>query len=314
MFQCRGGALVHADQQAAALLARIGEALQVGEHAHLALPALQLGDRLGDEVVVLHRRHRQVDPGHQPDLLGPESGGVDNMLGDDRALLGHHVPAALGPRVQLDHPVAQDDVGAAFLGGPGIGVGGAVGIEVSLIRVVEAADHVRQVGDRVEVADLVRCQQSGLLHAHGLEDRPGGFQPLPALRLRGDADPAGHVHADGLAALRLDLLVELDRVGLQGGDVRIRVQRVEAGGRVPGGAGGQLGALDQRDVGPAELGEVVEHAGTDHAAADDHRAILGLHGAPSRTGCRPGKANRAGSSLPRQKCPDRARGSPPRTG
>ena len=46
----------------------------------------------------------------------------------------------------------------------------------------------------------------------------------------------------------------------------------------PGGARGQLRALDQHDVGPAELGEMVEHAAADHAAPDHRHPNMRLHG------------------------------------
>ena len=48
-------------------------------------------------------------------------------------------------------------------------------------------------------------------------------------------------------------------------------------GRMPGRAGGQLLALDQHDVGPALLGEVIERRDADDAAADDDRACLSFH-------------------------------------
>ena len=69
--------------------------------------------------------------------------------------------------------------------------------------------------------------------------------------------------------LGLDLLVQVDRVLLQASHVGVAVQRVHPAGRVPRGAGRQLLALEQDDVGPTRLGEVVEHAGADDAASDD---------------------------------------------
>src|SRR5438874_1884519 len=52
----------------------------------------------------------------------------------------------------------------------------------------------------------------------------------------------------------------------------------EAGG-VPGGAAGERAALQQQDVGDAELREVIGDAGADHPAADDHDAgVLGHRG------------------------------------
>src|SRR3546814_13931002 len=78
----------------------------------------------------------------------------------------------------------------------------------------------------------------------------------------------GHVDAAGLAGDRLDLLVEVDGVSLQLGDVGIAVEGVHAARGVPGRPGGELAALPQHDVAPAGLGQMIEHAAADNAAAD----------------------------------------------
>ena len=57
-----------------------------------------------------------------------------------------------------------------------------------------------------------------------------------------------------------------------------RVERRDAAGRVPGGARGQLVLLDQHDVGPADLREMIEHGDADDAAADHDDAGRTLHG------------------------------------
>src|SRR5260370_34209494 len=77
------------------------------------------------------------------------------------------------------------------------------------------------------------------------------------------------MNAAGLPRDLLDLLVEVDRVLLQLGDIGIAVDRVHATGGVPGRARGQLVAFDQHDVAPAGLRQMIEDAGTDDAAADD---------------------------------------------
>ena len=46
--------------------------------------------------MVLHGEHRQLEPDHAADLARPEAAGIDDVLGVDRALLGHHVPRAVG--------------------------------------------------------------------------------------------------------------------------------------------------------------------------------------------------------------------------
>jgi len=45
--------------------------------------------------------------------------------------------------------------------------------------------------------------------------------------------------------------------------------RVSREGRVPGGAGGEARGLEEHDVGPAGLREVVQDAGADDAPTDD---------------------------------------------
>jgi hypothetical protein len=76
------------------------------------------------------------------------------------------------------------------------------------------------------------------------------------------------------AGLGLQLGVEVDRVRLERRDVRVGVERVEAGRRVPRGPRGELGPLDEHDLGPAERGEVVQHARPDDAAADHDAAVV----------------------------------------
>ena len=80
------------------------------------------------------------------------------------------------------------------------------------------------------------------------------------------------MHAAGLPREFLDLLVEVDGVLLQLGDVGIAIDRVHAAGGMPGRSRSEFAALDQDDVLPARLGQVIEDAGADDPAAD-HRDL-----------------------------------------
>ena len=77
------GALVGAEQHAAAaLLAHVDLALEVDDVQHLL--RRQAGDLrhvLGDEVLVLHGEHRQLEPDHAADLARPQPAGIDDVLG-----------------------------------------------------------------------------------------------------------------------------------------------------------------------------------------------------------------------------------------
>jgi hypothetical protein len=75
--------------------------------------------------------------------------------------------------------------------------------------------------------------------------------------------------AAALARQLLDLLVQVDGVSLQPGDVGVGVDGMNHAGGVPGGSRGQGLALQQHQVFPAELGQVVKNAAADHAAAND---------------------------------------------
>ena len=159
----------------------------------------------------------------------------------------------------------------------------AIGVEMAFVRIVKAAQHVADIDDRADLLDLLGRHQPGRLDADRLKHRPGRFQPFPALRVARHVDAAGHVQTGILAGLGLDLAIELDRVVLQRGDIGIGVERMEAGRGMPGGAGRQLGALDERHVAPAEPRQVIEHRSADHASPDDDRAIMRLHElSPSR--------------------------------
>ena len=61
-------AFVGADQQTQPLLAQIVLAVAVGDRGQAAAQARDLGDRLGDEILVLGGDQRQVEAGHRRHL------------------------------------------------------------------------------------------------------------------------------------------------------------------------------------------------------------------------------------------------------
>src|SRR5690349_13338770 len=95
------------------------------------------------------------------------------------------------------------------------------------------------------------------------------LHPLLAMR---EADRAGDVVVDRVIDLFAELGIELRGIALVLDDVPGgRIVRHIAG-RMPGRARGKLIAVDQQAIGPAELRQVIEHAGADGPAADDHYA------------------------------------------
>src|SRR5690606_35428964 len=104
------------------------------------------------------------------------------------------------------------------------------------------------------------------------------------LLVGGQAQVAGHVKGDVLAGFFLQSLVETDRVFVDLPYAVAHVEKREQASGMPGGASGQFCTFQQNDVGPAELGKVVEGGNTDGAAADHDNAGMALHCIYSVTG------------------------------
>ncbi len=277
---------VGAEEDAAAFLTEVDFAFEVDGVGEFAIR--QVVDVLGDEVLVLHGEDGEFEANHAADFAGPEAAGVDDVLGDDGALVGHHVPEAVGAPVGFEDAGAAVDFGPGQGGAFGVGVGDAGGVDMAFQRVPHGADELGFVEQRQEFGGFVDGDEFGV-HAEIGASCGGHLEPVHAVPGAGEHDAAGHVDAAGLAGDAFDLGVELDGIFLQLGDVGVAVQRVHAAGGVPGGAAGEFVAFEQDHVLPAELGEVVQHGAADHAAADDCRAHMGFHGGLLRPGTwRPG--------------------------
>ena len=216
---------------------------------------------------------RHVDAGHPADLAPPHPGAVDHVLGGDRPLCrldaGH-------PAVARRHPgdldVLQDRRAALTraLGEAERDVG-RVGLAVG--RQEDAADHPVEVEQRVRRAALRRGQDMGL-EAEAAGHRRAAAQFLEAVLRERHRQRAVLAVAGGDPGLGLERVVQLGRILGEAGHVVGGAQLADQAGSVPGGAGGEAFALQQQDVGPAELGEVVGDRAADHPTADDHHPGL----------------------------------------
>jgi hypothetical protein len=140
-------------------------------------------------------------------------------------------------------------------------------VDVALDGVEHGADEVLLVHDRQEALRLRDADQLGLeteVAVAGVRE-PEPVHPLLGV---GQQQAAGEVDAAVDAGDALDLVVELDGVLLQRRHVGVTVEGVHATGGVPRRARRQLRALEEHGVGDPGLGQVVEHAGPDHASTD----------------------------------------------
>ena len=274
--------LVKADAEAAPFLAQIALALRVHDVGQFFTALVDLRQLFGDQVLVLHGVQRQIEAGECTDFAGPQPGGVDHVFGVDRALLGHHVPAAIRTRGGGQHRAAQLNLRPRHARSLGVGVGGARRVEVAVQRVVQGRQHTVGVCNGRELFDLIRADDLGF-QAHVAVLGALGLEEIQPVGCAGQCHPADVVQAAAHAGDLLQLLVEPDRVALQRRHIGIGVEGMEPASCVPGRARGQLIPFDQHDVGPAHLRQMIEHRTTDDTAADDNNFRRGFHEEISRT-------------------------------
>ena len=139
---------------------------------------------------------------------------------------------------------------------------------MSVHRCIQRAQKFFRIDKRENLFRFSRRQQfrinpqQFLLRLHDLEQ-------FHAFRGRCQEDTASESKSRLLAGDFLNLLIEINGVGLQFCHLRVTIESVAAPRRVPGGSRRQLRSFDQDHIMPAGLGQVVEDGYTDDAAADD---------------------------------------------
>ena len=181
---------------------------------------------------MIERRDRQFDPGHTPDLFGPQTRRVHNMLGLDSALFGDNFPA-FGGFVEFEDAVVLNHLCAMFLCSTCIGMDCARGVNITFSVSPHAAENAIGRHDRAKLTRLLRCHQAAIVDADGLECAIRGLQPFPAVGRAGERQTARHVHTHRLTRFFLNLAEKVDGVGLQLRNIRIGVECMKSARRVP---------------------------------------------------------------------------------
>ena len=268
---------ISADQQPLAFLTQVVLAVAIGDQRQAKIERLDLGDGFGDEILVLERHQRQLDTRHCRHFARPQSGRIDDHVGANRALVGFHLPAAVGARTSRDHGREAMHFRTALARAPGVGMGHAGRIDIAAIGLVHDAANAVEIGQWMHAFGLGARQfveldleilRLGRLHAQ-LMFAIGGLREIQRARLK---------NAAVLSGFALEVFVELHRVILQPRDIVVIVQSVNTGCRMPGRARSQFVTLEQHHVGPAKFGQVIENRASDQATADDDCLSMGFHG------------------------------------
>ena len=276
--------LVGTEQQAAILLAHVPGGVALPEHPHFRQAlAAALDDRrmrFGDDVLVLDRDHRHVQPDHAPRPPGEITGGRDDVVADDLALVGDDLPLAGGQLLDgADGGVAVDG-GAAVASAAGQRLGQVGGLNIAVLGMLDRAENAVGLAERPDLLQLCGRQQPDR-HTDRLGDAGIVHVLVPAVPGARQPDIGDVREADIHAGFFLQLAIEAHGIAVQLADGIAHVEQRQQAGGVPGGAGSQFATLDQDAVGPALAGQMIERRHADHAAADDHCPRPILHDHPS---------------------------------
>ena len=137
-INCPGpaGLLVKPDTKAPAFLAKVTLPAGIHDVRVLRVTLVNLGNIIGDHILMFHGMQRQIDPRHGTDFSRPKTPGIDDMLRDEHALIGHDFPTAIASgRGLLNHRV-EFDLRTIQTRRFGIGVRGAGRIKVAIKRII----------------------------------------------------------------------------------------------------------------------------------------------------------------------------------
>ena len=211
---------------------------------------------------------RHGDAGLGRHLAAPQTRGDHDLLALDVAALG----------ADADHPAAlEDEVGdLGVLEDPRAALPGTLGhrhrhvdrVGAPLVGRPEAVDDVVGAHQRHQVGHLAR-RQHVLGHPHRAHVRRLAAEALVGARRRGELEVAAAAEARGQPGLLLEPGVQLGGVARHPQRVLGRAAGDHLTRGVPGGARGELLALQQHHVGRPQERQVVGDRRTDHAAADD---------------------------------------------
>ena len=267
-----------AHHEAAHFLLEVDVAVRV---AHDRMVGSDAGDRLGDDVEVLGRVERDVDAREPAERARPLAGAIDDDLALDRGRLAvdDDVEAAHASLARADAGDARalDDARAAHARAASerLREVGRVGLAVA--RNPDRACQVVGPQDRRDPPGLGGRDELEL-DAEALRARHLATEELEPLGRLRDVERAARLPAGREAGLLLERRVELDAVAAHARHVARRPVLADEPGGVPGRAARELALLEQHDVAPSELRQVVGGRAAGDAAADDDDAGAGGKG------------------------------------
>ena len=260
---------VAADDQAAVLLAQVHQVVRVS-HTGCLVRQFFAWHRLERDVLMVYSCCRDMLTGHRRYLWAPHAGGVNDQLGADVTLVGQDL-ADLTPGVDLKAGDARVRVdGDAKLAGLASKLGGRqIRIQVSITRKVDCPKQA-VFGERRE-------ELEGFIRGDDVHFEPDGLGLTDiALQLL-ELGFAGCQAQTADVSHQAELAEQVDAVLADLHQRRRSVELSDQAGRPSRFAAGNFPFLEQHDVAPTHLGQMVGDTHPHNPAADDNDASLVFH-------------------------------------
>ncbi len=211
-----GHRLEEADHEAPDLFAVVGVGCRILDHGPLRR---QVGDLLGDQVVVLGGLERDGDAGQLAELAGPHPGAVDDELRLDLTGVGADPRDGSVTGGEAGHRDVLDDRHASHAGALCQRHGDVDGVGSSVAGHVEPGEDVVGAGCREELADFA-CRDLVDVDAEVPVERCDPAVFLEAVAVGGDLDEPDGSEAGVQSGLGREPLVEVAGVHPQLGGCR----------------------------------------------------------------------------------------------
>ena len=210
--------LIYANQPAFLLLPKVSRNMGATHYWNFFFAILESGNGIGDDIMMLHIGHRNVDARHLRDSAGITASGIHNDFGADSPLVGDHLPFATGElREAGDQCLARNLCPHVFRAN-GQRIADARRVGMAVLRRPRARNHAVKCHKRIVFENFLR-RYNLHIEADNLRKTKDIAHPRQLALISRKADATRFMPTDILSSQPLQLRIELVRIGMHLGEV-----------------------------------------------------------------------------------------------
>ena len=224
--------------------------------------------------MVFHRVKRQIHTNGQTELTGPHAAGEHDPFSADflptfQAHPGDPLASMrTGHFQQRGHACSVKEGSSVSHGAFGESHRAFAGYHSSIAGQIDCPQHILHLNERPELLSFLGTNEMGLDPEH-LRHRGGPTELGHALRVGPECQAGGTNPSHVMTRLLGQLGVKLGRVFVDLGHAVAGAQLPDHAGRMPSGAATEQALLQQHDILPARLGQMVGHRTAHNAPSDN---------------------------------------------